>query len=475
MIRKYIKGAVLLGVILSMGLTSCQVMNKYKSPEIDSDNLYRDENPTDTTTIANIPWRDYFSDPALQALIDEGLNNNYDMRIVAERIKQAEAALGMARAAYFPNIALAGSVSHDRASAVDPLTKLPQAERKTLGYHSTTYSLGIAATWELDVWGKLNRQSRAKFADMLNSYAGRNLIQTSLIANISNTYYALLALDEQLRITNEMIGLMQESVTTMEALMQAGLQNGAAVEQIKATLYSAQVSVPDLENNIRQLENSICLMVGRKPGSVTRTTLDSQYIPSTLSHGVPFQMLAKRPDVRQAELSFRSAFELTNAAQASFYPSITLNTGSFIGYGATSLSGFFKPENLAASIIGGLTQPIFARKQLITQLKVAKAEQQAALLTFEQTVLAAGKEVSDILNTFESSLSKNSTRDKQVESLEKAVYYTKELLTAGEANYLEVINAQQSLLQAKLNQANDKLQQLQATSDLYRALGGGVE
>ncbi len=475
MTKKYTKGVILLGVVLSIGFSSCQVVNKYKAPEIDSDALYRDVYNTDTTSIANIPWREYFTDPALQALIDEALNNNYDMLIVAERIKQAEAALGMARAAYFPNVALAGSVSHDRASAVDPLTKMPQAERKTLGYHSTTYSLGIAATWELDVWGKLNRQSRAKFADMLNSYAGRNLIQTSLISNIANTYYALLALDQQLAITNDMISLMEESVITMEALMEAGMQNGAAVEQIKATLYSAQVSIPDLDMNIRQLENSLCLMLGRKPGSIARTSLENQIVPTQLAYGVPFQMLAKRPDVRQAELSFRSAFELTNAAQASFYPTISLNTGSFIGYGSTTLSKFFRPENLAASIIGGLTQPIFARKQLITQLKVAKAEQQAALLTFEKTVLAAGKEVSDIMYTYESSLKKNGTRDKQVESLTNAVYFTKELLNAGEANYLEVINAQQSLLQARLNQVSDKLQQLQATSDLYRALGGGTE
>ncbi|NDV79061.1 efflux transporter outer membrane subunit [Dysgonomonas sp. 511] len=463
MISKHIKGIVLLGVILSMGLTSCQVVNKYKAPEVDSADLYRGENPTDTTTIANIPWREYFTDPALQALIDEALNNNYDMRIVAERINQAEAALGMARAAYFPTLALAGNWEHTRFS---------QGEdgRKTLGYSSNTYMVGLTASWEIDVWGKLNRQARSKFADMLNSYAGRNLIQTSLIANIANTYYSLLALDEQLAVTKEMIGLMEESVETMEALMESGYQNGASVEQIKASLYSAQVSVPDLENNIRQLENTICLMLGRKPGSIARTSLKSQVVPTQLAYGVPFQMLAKRPDVKQAELSFRSAFELTNAAQASFYPSISINSAS-LGYAGA----LFKPENLAANIIGNIVQPIFARKQLITQLKVAKAEQAAALLTFEQTVLSAGKEVSDIMYTYETSMSKNEIRDKQVESLSKAVSYTKDLLLADEANYLEVINAQQSLLQARLNQISDKLQQLQASSDLYRALGGGVE
>ncbi|MBD8388498.1 efflux transporter outer membrane subunit [Dysgonomonas sp. BGC7] len=463
MIRKYIKGTILLGVILSMGFSSCQVVNKYKAPEIDSDALYRDEVSTDTTTIANIPWREYFTDPALQALIDEALNNNYDMLIVAQRVKQAEAALGMARAAYFPSLAVGGNLTHTRFSnGADG--------KKTLGYHTNEYMVGFTATWELDVWGKLNRQSRAKFADVLNSYAGRNLLQTSLISGIANSYYALLALDQQLEVTNEMIGLMQESVDAIEAMKTAGFQNRAAVEQMKASLYSAKVSIPDLESNIRQLENSICVMLGRKPGSIARTTIKDQVVPTQLAYGVPYQMLAKRPDVRQAELSFRSAFELTNAAQASFYPSISINSAS-LGYAGT----LFKPENLAANIIGNIMQPIFAKKQLITQLKVAKAEQQAALLTFEKTVLEAGQEVSNIMYTYESSQKKNEVRSEQVTSLTQAVHDTKELLSAGEANYLEVINAQQSLLQAKLNQISDKLEQLQASSDLYRALGGGIE
>jgi NodT family efflux transporter outer membrane factor (OMF) lipoprotein len=464
MSNKYIKGVILSGIILSMGFTSCQVLNKYKTPEIDSANLFRDINPTDTTTLANIPWKEYFTDPNLQSLIEEGLNNNYDMLIVTERIKQAEAALGMARAAYFPNLALAGNLNHTRYS-------MGERGKDVLGYHNNEYMVGLTAGWELDIWGKLNRQSRAKFADMLNSYAGKNLVRTSLISNIANTYYALMALDKQLQVTNEMIGLMQESVTIMEALWESGDITRPAVEQMKATLYATKISVPDMESNIRQLENTICLTIGRKPGDIPRGIIDNQSTPTQLTYGIPFQMLAKRPDVRQAELSFRSAFELTNAAQASFYPSITISSAS-LGYVGT----LFKPENLAASIIGNIAQPLFARKQLITQLKVAKAEQQAALLTFEKTVLAAGKEVSDIIYTYESSVKKNEIRKKQVESLNQTVSDTKDLLAGGAiSSYLEVINAQQSLLQAKLNQVSDKLQQLQATSDLYRALGGGIE
>lgn len=462
-----IKGVILSGLIALIGLPSCQVMNKYKTADTDSENLFRDKNPSDTTTIANIAWPEYFTDPFLQSYIEEGLNGNYDMLIATERIKQAEANLGMARAAYFPDVAFSGQVQHNRNSN-------GANGKDILGYHSTDYSLGIAVAWEADIWGKLNRQSRSKYAQMLNSYAGRNLVRTSLIANIANTYYSLLALDEQLKVTIEMAKLMEENLVTTEALKKAGMANGAAVEQTKAALHSVKVSIPDLESSISKLENSMCVMLGRKPGTISRASLNGQDVPIQLSYGVPIQMLAKRPDVRQAELSFRSAFELTYAAKASFYPSIKLTSGT-IGYANNTLSNFFNPENIFASIIGGLTQPIFAKKQLTTQYKVAKYEQQATLLTFEKTVLEAGQEVSDIMNTYESSLKKNRDRNIQVESLVKAVSYTQELLKAGEANYLEVLTAQRGLLEAQLNQVSDKLEQLHAVSDLYRALGGGVE
>jgi len=447
-------------------------MKKYEAPEVNSEKLFRDETPVDTTTIASIPWQEYFKDVYLQAYIDEAIGNNFDMLIATERIKQAEATLGMARAAYFPDIALSAQVNQDRLSNVSPTTGLPK-DKNVLGYHKETYSLGIVASWEMDIWGKMNRQSKAKYAQMLNSYAGRNLVQTSLISNLANSYYSLLALDEQLRVTNDMITLMKENLWTTEAMKEAGMANGAAVEQTKAALYNTQSSIPDLENNIRQLENAICLLLGRKPQYIQRSALSDQIIPTELAHGVPAQMLANRPDVQQAELSFRSSFELTQVARASFYPSLTLTSG-MIGFSTVNgLSNFFKPENIFASIAGGLTQPLFARKQLTTQLKIAKSEQQIALLSFEKTVLDAGREVSDILATYDSALRKNESRSKEVESLNKAVDYTQKLLKANEATYLEVLSAQQGLLQARINQINDKLQQLQASSDLYRALGGG--
>lgn len=468
MIRKYTKGAVLLGAILSMGLTSCGVVSNYKAPKIDSENLFRGENPTDTTTIANIPWKEYFTDPALQALIDEGLSNNFDMRIAFTRIQQAEAGLVMAKSAYFPTVALAGQVNHTQISEKN-------GKEKVLGYRgSRTYSLGFAVQWEADLWGKLSSKTRAQYANLISTHAYRNLIQTSLISNIATTYYSLQALDEQLKITLETIELLKESTTTMDAMMQAGLLNRAGVKQSEALLYSTEVSVPALESQIRQLENSLSILVGRKPGHVYRTSIQEQSVPTHLAFGVPTQMLSKRPDVLQAEMGFRYAFEMKNVAQKSLYPSITLSSGT-VGYSSNTLSQFFKPTNILANLVGGLTQPIFAGNQLRGQLKVAKAQQEEALLTFEQTVLKASQEVSDIMYTYESSLRKNENRAKQVDALFTAVNDTKSLLVAGEANYTEVLNAEQSLLQAQLGQVNDKLEQLQSSVNLYRALGGGIE
>jgi len=431
------------------------------------EDLFRDDNPEDSSTIAYIPWRQYFQDVYLIALIEEGLYNNMDLRIAFTRIQQAEAGLEMARLAYFPTVGLAGTVQHNRFA-------LP-GSGDVLKKHTSQFSLGFAVSWEADLWGKLSSQSRSSYAQYLASGSYRNLVQTSLIANISNTYYSILALDEQLRITNETVKLLRESSSAMEDMMQAGMLNGAAVQQSLGLLYATEASIPDLESHIRQLENSLSLLLGRKPGGILRSSINDQQVPDELEHGVPMQMVARRPDVMQAELQFRSAFELTNAAQAAFYPSITLNSGSMIGFSSTSLSKFFKPENIIANIIGGITQPIFARGQLKGNLKIAKAQQEEALLTFEQTVLSAGKEVSDILFTFDASHRKTASRAKQVEALETAVYFTQELLTAGEANYTEVLTAQQNLLQAQLDQVNDKLEQLQASVNLYRALGGGIE
>jgi HAE1 family hydrophobic/amphiphilic exporter-1 len=455
-------------LFVSFGASSCQGPNVYKSPETDTAGMYRSvAGDGDTLTVADLPWSSYFTDPVLQNLIKEGLQENFDMQTAYLRIREAEATLMAARAAFFPLVGINGQLTHSRTSAKD-------GETNVFAYGSNQYRLGVAVQWEIDLWGKLNSQKRARYAQYLNSVEYRRLIQTTLVSNIATAYYTLMALDEQLHISRETVVLLEKSAASMQSMMEAAMLNAAAVEQSRALLYSTQISVLNIETSIRQLENSLSVLLGRKPGAVSRSSFDVWTAPAgPVPHGVPARMLALRPDVRAAELQFRAAFELRNVAQASLYPSLTLNSGSMAGLGATAFSDFFKPASLFANIIGGIAQPVFSGKQLKAQLLITKAQEEEALTNFRKTTLTAAREVSDALYAYEKASEKSGYRSSQIESLRKSVEYTRELLTAAEATYLEVLTAQQNYLNVQLAAVNDRLEKTQAVIDLYRALGGG--
>lgn len=465
--NKLIWVPLMVGVVL---LASCSASKNTANLEADTKGLFRDEADstlTDTTTIANTPWKEYFVDAQLQSLITEGLEKNIDLKIAYTRITQAEANLKIAKSAYLPSVSGVGQVNQTLTS------KGTNGTADVFGTSSTVGSLGLSASWELNLWGKQTNLSRAKYASYLNSFAYRNLIQTALVAKIANGYYNLLALDEQLRITKATEILLTQSAETMLALKNAGQQNQAAVEQSNALLYSTQLMIPVLESKIRQQENAICTILGRRSGKIERSLMSKPVVPEKMYHGVPLQLLAKRPDVQQAELNYRSAFQLTKAAQASLYPTLTITPLS-VGYMGAA-SDLFKPANLAANVVGGITQPIFMKGQLRGNLKIAKAQQEEALLSFQNAVNVAGQEVSDILYSYKISADKDIYRTKQIESLTKAVDYTEELLKAGEATYTEVLLAQQNLLNVQLSQVNDWLEQYSYSVNLYKALGGGVK
>lgn len=471
MINKIV-ARILMGVALValVSLYSCNTTKSMAKPDVDTKALFRDgdDNKADTTTIADIPWKEYFADAQLQKLITEGLEKNFNLQIAYSRIKQAEAGLKMARGANLPTVSLAAQGTDTRISSGKEGTQV-------LGYNlSSNFQVGFVASWEMNLWGKLNSQTRAKYASFLNSYEYRNLIQTTIIANIAKSYYSLMALDEQLRITKETVELLKKSAETMLSLKEAGQTNGAAVEQSNALLYGTQLSIFVLESQIRQQENTLSVLIGRKPGPIERSAIISQTEPAQLSCGVPVQLISRRSDVKQAELSFRSAFELTNVAKASMYPTFTISSAS-LGFASGTLSDFFTPAHIAANIVAGVSQPLLYKKQLKGNLIVAKAQQEEALLNFQSAVLTAGQEVSDILFGYQSSLSKNELRDKQINSLTNAVDFTQDLLKAGEASYTEVLSAQQGLLSAQLSKVNDRLEQLNYSVSLYKALGGGVK
>ncbi len=461
---------IILIPLIATGLASCQsYKNLYEITQPDTRGMIRDggEGRVDTTTIADIPWQEYFKDTKLQALISEGLENNFDLRITLSRIKQAEADLSMAKGALVPSLSAGAEIDHTRTSSGD------DGKKDILGYTTNQNTMGFSASWEIDLWGKLSSQSKASYANLLNSCQYRKLVQTELVAGIANAYYNLLALDKQLQITKETAVLLQENAETMLALKEAGQQNAAAVEQSNALLYSTQLSVPGIEIQIREQENALCVLLGRNPGPIERTSIDDQSVPSGFDNGIAVQQFSGRPDVKQAELDVLAAYATTDAARAAFYPSLTISAAS-IGWASGYFADFFKPENIAANLVAGITQPIFNKKELKGNLRIARAQQEEALLTFQYTLLSAGQEVSDILYGYHASLSKNDYRVKQIASLKNAVDDTRELLIAGEANYTEVLSAQQDLLSAQLNQISDKLEQLTYRVNLYKALGGGT-
>ncbi|HEY0771129.1 MAG TPA: TolC family protein [Sphingobacteriaceae bacterium] len=454
----------LLLVAFTLAFTSCQVARTYQLPEVNTRALYRDAASGDTTTIADLPWKDLFKDQQLQKLIDEGLTHNINLQIAYTRIRSAESYFKQSRAALLPGV---------NANAGINLNKLSDAQGGGFINNTRVYQLGLSSSWEADLWGKLSSTSRANLATVLQNKAYSRAVQTGLISSIANYYYSLLALDQQLTITEQTVKNWIQSVETMRALKEAAVVTGAAVVQSEANRYAVEVTIPDLKQRIRETENALSIILGRAPGAIERSDLNSQIVPEVLNTGVPAQLLSRRPDVQQAEYNYRYYFENINVAKSYFYPALTISASG--GLSNTSLSNFFTAGSIFGNLAGGLTQPIFNKRINKTRLEVALAAQDEALLSFKNSLLSAGQEVSDAMSAYQSAQEKNETRTKQLASLQKSIEYTQELLKYGSANYTEVINAQQSYLGAQLNRVNDRLQQLQAVVELYRALGGGLK
>jgi len=439
--NKKIVGYIVSVIFVSIAISSCKVTKPYQLPAVNTSTLYRDVAATDTSSIANLRYTQIFTDTVLQRLIADGIARNLDLQMAYTRIQQAQAYYLQSRAAFLPSADANGSIGRSKFSAGQGFGARPPI---------TQYQLGVSSSWEADIWGKLSSSKRA---------------------NIANFYFALLALDQQLSITQQTIINWDTTVQTMRALKEAARVTEAAVVQTEAQRYAAEVTIPDLKQSIKETENALSILVGLSPGSINRSRLENQSSIAVLQTGVPVQLLANRPDVLQAELNFRYFFELTNVARTNFYPSLTI-TGS-AGLSSLSFGQLFNPTSLAASIAAGLTQPVFNRRLNKTRLEVAKAQQQEAILNFQNTLLNAGREVSDALSLHETALEKIAIRTNQMTALQKSVDYTQELIRNGFGNYVEIITARQSLLQAELGGVNDRLQQLQATVNLYRSLGGG--
>jgi NodT family efflux transporter outer membrane factor (OMF) lipoprotein len=461
MIRKILGYFVFVMVVVMM-MTSCKVTQPYQLPNVNTSNLYRDVAPTDTVTIATLPYTQIFTDTILQRLIAQGITRNPELLITYTRIQQAQASYLQSRAAFLPSL---------NANTGITTSRLSNAQGFGIRNSATTYELGVSASWEADIWGRLSASRRAALASLLQTQAGARAVQTSLVANIANYYFTLLALDQQLLITRQTVAYWDTTVVTMRALKEAARVTEAAVVQSEAQRYAAEVTIPDLQQAIRETENALSILLGLPPGPINRSSLDIQQPIAVLQTGVPAQLLSNRPDVQEAELNFRYYFELTNVARTNFYPALAITAST--GLSALTPAAIFQPGSFAASIGAGLVQPIFNRRLNRTQLEIARAQQQGALINFENTLLNAGREVSDAISLYGTAVTKIGIRSNQILALTRSVSYTHELLRYGFATYPEVITARQSLLQAQLGSVNDRLQQLQAGINLYRSLGGG--
>lgn len=456
--------AVMVSAVL---LSSCIATKSYKKPDIETENLYPFENvKLDSTTLADMPWQQVFQDPQLRDLIEEALANNLNLQDAIQQIRVAEANFYQGKMGLLPSLTANGSVSNIEQSdnSVNGDAVIPASEQ---------YAVSLQSSWELDVWGKLSSTKRSAFAALMQTEASRRAIQTRLIADVAAVYYQLLALDRQLQITRQTVENRKNDVETVKSLKEGALVTGVSVQQSIANRYAAEVTIPQLEQQISQQENALSILLGRSPGSINRTSLNQQQPIDSLSAGVPGQLLRNRPDIIAAEYAFRSAFEQTNNARAYFYPSFRLTAEG--GFQSLETQNLFEPGSVFYNLVAGLTQPIFNKGQNKARLKRTKAQQEQALLQLRSTILNAGREVSDAMSQYQSAEHRLQLRKNQLEALEKAVNYAGELLQYGEANYTEVLTAQQNLLTAQLNNVNDRLQQLIAGVDLYRALGGGWE
>lgn len=443
-------------------LSSCGIYKKYERPEVNTKGLYRDtlsDQDTlvsnDTTTLGSTPWREVFTDPKLQTLIDSALSNNSDLLTAALSVKQSEDMLKVAKLAYVPSFVF---------SPNGALSSWDGAKT------NKTYSLPIQASWTVDLFGSLLNAKRAQQMVLVQARDYQRAVRTSIISGVANCYYTLLMLDEQLRITKETEALTEQTWKTMQDMKEYYGYNEGSVLSAKANYLSVKASIPEIERQIRETENSLSLLLAQAPTRIDRGTFARQSLPENLRIGVGIQVLANRPDVHAKEMALANCFYNVNKARSAFYPNITI-TGSAAWTNSSGM-GIVNPGKMLLNAVGSLVQPIFQHGQLIAGLRVAKSQQEQAYIAWQQSILNAGSEVSNALKLYETSAKLSEIEAERVETLQSNVEAVTALMANG-STYLEVITAQQALLASKLQKVVDDFNKMQAVVNLYYALGGG--
>jgi len=448
-------------------LSSCGLYNKYERPEVMSDGIVRDPVSLtdtlavqDTTSFGNLPWRSVFTDPQLQTLIEQGLEQNPDLLNAALNVKMVNEALKVAKLAFLPSLVLSPQgtlASFDGAAA------------------SKTYTLPVSASWNVDLFGNLLSVKRSAQMQLLATKDYQTVVKCNIISGIANLYYTLLMLDRQVQIVSDMEQLTKETWEKMKFMHdnRAGYRS-TAVQSAEAAYYQVQTQRIDLLRQVREMENSLSLLIGQQGQTIARGSFDSQSLPSDLASGVGIQLLNNRADVHYAEMSLAQCFYDVETARSRFYPNITVTgTAAFTNNAGSAV---VNPGKWLLSAVGSLVQPIFQHGQLIAGLKVAKAKYEQAYNTWQNAVLKAGNEVSNALVAYNSYAEKVELDAKRVNTLKKNVEDTQRLMeSSANTTYLEVITAQSSLLNAEISQVQDQFYKMQSVVNLYQALGGGAK
>ena len=455
-------------LLVTVLLNSCKIRQDYERPkDIVEEKLYRtDLLPKDSTSIAQLSWKEIFTDAVLQKHISKALENNLDIRIALQNIASAEAYLKQSKAAYAPTFTVGPGYTFQTQSLNTQFGQII-GERRYVNQFDVTASLG----WEADIWGKIKGQQKAQMATYLGTVAAHQAVKSSLVASVATAYYQLLSLDEQKKIIQNTIEVRKKNLETTQALKTAGTLTEVAVQQSEALVYNAEASLISLDVQIQILENTISLIMGEPSQKIERTALSSQNFNLKTDLGYPISLLANRPDVKQAEFNLINALELTNSAKAQFYPTLKI-TGN-TGLQSVDIDHLFSGNSLFASLVAGLAQPVLNKRQIKTNYEVSLANQEKAYLNFRKSILSAGREVSNALTMYTSQDQFITLKKKEMEAYKKSVNDSQELVNYGMANYLEVLNASVNQLNAELNIANAEYVKLQSAVELYRSLGGG--
>ena len=446
-------------------MSSCTLYKNYERPaDIITDGIYGDMQTAGDNSLGDLGWRDLFTDPTLQALIERGLKQNSNMKNAELRIKEADYALQCAKLAYIPSLYF--NPSGTLSKVWDPYDRRDYATSKT-------YSLPVSLSWQIGSIGSLRNSKKKAEVTRQQLRNAKQAIQAQLVAGIASMYYNLAMLDEQLALTKQTEQNWGKYLQMQKQLMDAGQGNMAAVASIEATYYSISTSVISIEDNIHAITNALATLIGETSGHIERSSLASFRAPAVCTTGMPITILDRRPDVRDAEYKLAAAFYDKNIALSGFFPQLTISAGGQFTNSAGA--AVINPGVLVGNAVASLAQPLFANGRIRAQYKVSKAELEAATNDFQQAIIAAGNEVNAAMDDIHAARNKQGLIDKQVEALTRALDATEKLYANSGTNYLNVITAQNSLLSAQMSQISNRMDIISGTIDLYQALGGGAE